>query len=71
MKRSVSRWTILLLTICIAGCSSAPPRPESVGRGDYARIAEYVSALVRHDMKKRDVTGLSIALVDDQRVVWA
>jgi CubicO group peptidase (beta-lactamase class C family) len=42
-----------------------------VGRGDYAKVAEYVSALVRHEMKKRDVTGLSIALVDDQRVVWA
>ena len=71
MKGALSRWTILLLTICIAGCSSAPPRPESVGRGDYPRVAEYVSALVRHEMKKRDVTGLSIALVDDQRVVWA
>ena len=71
MKGALSRWTILLLTICIAGCSSAPPRPESVGRGDYAKVAEYVSALVRHEMKKRDVTGLSIALVDDQRVVWA
>ena len=71
MKRSASRWTILLLTICIAGCSGAPPRPESVGRGDYGKVAEYVSALARHEMKKRDVTGLSIALVDDQRVVWS
>jgi CubicO group peptidase (beta-lactamase class C family) len=65
------RWAILLLTVWIAGCSSAPPRPESVGRGDYAKVAEYVSALVRHEMKKREVTGLSIALVDDQRVVWS
>lgn len=71
MKGALSRWTILLLTVCIAGCSSAPTRPESVERGDYAKVAEYVSALVRHEMKKRDVTGLSIALVDDQRVVWA
>jgi len=46
-------------------------RPESVGRGDYTKVAEYVSALALHEMKKRDVTGLSIALVDDQRVVWA
>ena len=65
------RWTILLLTVCIAGCSSAPTRPESIGRGDYTKVAEYVAALIRHEMKKRDVTGLSIALVDDQRVVWA
>jgi len=71
MKGTLSRWAILLLTVCIAGCASAPTRPESVGRGDYGKIAEYVSALVRHEMKKRDVTGLSIALVDDQRVVWA
>jgi CubicO group peptidase (beta-lactamase class C family) len=71
MKVALGRWTILLLTVSIAGCSSAPTRPESVGRGDYAKVAEYVSALVRHEMKKRDVTGLSIALVDDQRVVWA
>ena len=71
MKGALNRWTILLLTVCIAGCSGAPPRPESIGRGDYTKVAEYVSALVRHEMKKRDVTGLSIALVDDQRVVWA
>jgi len=71
MNGVMSRWTILLLTVCIAGCSSAPTRPESVGRGDYTKVAEYVSALVRHEMKKQNVTGLSIALVDDQRVVWA
>jgi CubicO group peptidase (beta-lactamase class C family) len=68
---ALGRWTILLLTVSIAGCSGAATRPESVGRGDYAKVAEYVSALVRHEMKKRDVTGLSIALVDDQGVVWA
>ena len=61
----------LLLAVCVAGCSGAPTRPVSVGRGDYSKVAEYVSALARHEMKKRDVTGLSIALVDDQRVVWA
>jgi len=72
MMGAASRRTILLLlTVCIAGCSSAPMRPESVGRGDYTKVEEYVSALIRHEMKKRDVTGLSIALVDDQRVVWA
>ena len=71
MKLALNRWTILLLTVSIAGCAAAPTRPESVARGDYAKVAEYVSALIRHEMKKRDVTGLSIALVDDQRVVWA
>jgi CubicO group peptidase (beta-lactamase class C family) len=71
MKRAARGWAVLLLTIGVAGCSGAPPRPDPVGRGDYAKVAEYVSALARHEMKKRDVAGLSIALVDDQRVVWA
>jgi len=71
MKGALSRWTTLLLAVSIIGCSGAPPRPESVAKGDYAKVTEYVSALVRHEMRKRDVTGLSIALVDDQRVVWA
>ncbi len=61
MKRVPNRRTILLLAIFLAGCAGAPTRPESVGRGDYAKVAEYVSALVRHEMKKRNVTGLSIA----------
>jgi len=71
MKVAPGRWAILLLTVSMAGCSGAPTRPESVGRGDYTKVEEYVSALIRHEMKKRDVTGLSIVLVDDQRVVWA
>lgn len=71
MKGAPSRWTVLLLTVCFAGCSSPPVRPESVARGDYGKVAEYVSALVRYQMKKHDVTGLSIALVDNQRVIWS
>src|SRR5512141_2486224 len=71
MKGALSRWTILLLAASIIGCSGSPTRPETIGRGDYTKVAEYVSALIRHEMRKRNVTGLSIALVDDQRVVWA
>jgi CubicO group peptidase (beta-lactamase class C family) len=71
MRGAPGHWTILLLAVCITGCASAPTRPAAIGRGDYARVAEYVSALARHEMRKRDVTGLSIALIDDQRVVWA
>jgi len=71
MKGTLTPLTVLLLTVCVAGCSGAPMRPEPVGRGDYAKVAEYVSASIRQQMKKRDVTGLSIALIDDQRVVWA
>jgi len=31
----------------------------------------HLQAWIHHEMRQHDVTGLSIALVDDQRVVWA
>lgn len=48
-----------------------PPRPETLARGDYSYTKEYMSWLINKEMKKNDVTGLSIALVDDQKVVWS
>jgi hypothetical protein len=47
MKDALSRWTILLLAASIIGCSGVPTRPETIGRGDYDKVAEYISALIR------------------------
>ncbi len=55
----------------LAACSTAPPRPVDVPRGDYEAVRRQVEALIASDMRAHQVTGLSIALVDDQRVVWA
>lgn len=54
----------------IAGCVTAPVKPQSLMPGDYAYVREYLTWLTRSEMKKNDVQGLSIALVDDQQVVW-
>ncbi|MBC7858473.1 MAG: beta-lactamase family protein [Burkholderiaceae bacterium] len=55
----------------LAACQSPPPKPEAPARGDYASTRQYLSQLIRYEMKRHAVTGLSIALVDDQRIVWA
>jgi CubicO group peptidase (beta-lactamase class C family) len=55
----------------IAGCASAPSRPTSIARGDYASTQAYITRLIEHGMAQNKVTGLSIALIDDQRVVWS
>jgi CubicO group peptidase (beta-lactamase class C family) len=60
----------LSLTL-LAGCASAPPRPMGITRGDYTATQAYITELIKHSMAKSKVTGLSIALVDDQRVVWS
>ncbi|OWW20080.1 serine hydrolase domain-containing protein [Noviherbaspirillum denitrificans] len=57
--------------IALVGCASAPTRPSAITRGDFEAARDYVSALIRHRMNAQGVTGLSVALVDDQRVVWA
>lgn len=63
-------FTILMIAI-LAGCAAAPPRPTSVVRGDYASTQAYVTKLIQYEMDKNPVAGLSIALVDDQSIVWA
>ncbi|MDA8428700.1 MAG: serine hydrolase [Geobacteraceae bacterium] len=62
---------ITVLVLMLAGCSTMPKQPDAFVRGDYGYTKEYVSWLIRKEMRKNDVTGLSIALVDDQKVVWA
>jgi CubicO group peptidase (beta-lactamase class C family) len=46
-------------------------RPDAAMPVDYEPVKAAVSPLIKKEMKKNDVIGLSIALVDDQQVVWA
>ena len=59
------------VTLILAACGGSPPRPDSVARNDYESFKPYVEKLIRHEMDANAITGLSIALVDDQRIVWA
>lgn len=57
--------------ILIYGCSSAPKKPDQITPGVYDYAKEYITWLTRKEMKKNKVMGVSIAIVDDQRIVWA
>ena len=72
--RVLPRWRIVLgfsFVLLISGCAGTPPRPTNIARNDYEPAKQYLSAAIKQDMAKHDVKGLSIALVDDQKVVWA
>jgi CubicO group peptidase (beta-lactamase class C family) len=63
---------LLLGLFFLAGCSIAPPKkPEPVQIGDYRYLKTYLTWLIEQEMSKQDVEGLSIAVVDDQQVVWS
>jgi CubicO group peptidase (beta-lactamase class C family) len=62
---------VFVLLAALASCAAAPRKPAERVPGDYTHTREYTSWLIANEMRKHDVTGLSIALVDDQRVIWA
>lgn len=59
---------LLLLTAC---STTAPVKPVDAARGDYTYTQRYLAWLIEQEMDDSDVTGLSIALVDDQKLVWS
>src|SRR5207245_4561882 len=42
-----------------------------VPSGKYARVAEALSKFVQHEMEDKKLPAFSIALVEDQQVIWA
>lgn len=62
---------MLGLCVWLAGCRTMPTPPEQVRQGDYGSVTPYLAERIRYEMAERNVVGLSVALVDDQQVVWA
>ena len=63
--------SVLLMLALLAGCASPPVRPQALVPGEYGYLKEHITWLIRKEMSKNNVQGLSIALVDDQQVVWS
>jgi len=64
--------SMFLAIFLLAACSSTPPiKPEKFVQGEYTHTQRYLTWLIEKEMSDNDVTGLSIALVDDQQLVWA
>lgn len=58
--------------VMLAGCATKMPSPPAlIARGDFTAVQRYATMLSEQAISKKWVQGISIALVDDQRVVWA
>lgn len=71
MMKKIGMGIFVVAFFMCSGCSTMPKKPDSLARKDYSYTKDYISWLIKKEMKKNDVTGLSLALVDDQRIVWA
>jgi CubicO group peptidase (beta-lactamase class C family) len=60
-----------LLALLLAGCAGAPTRRGPPERGDYRFLGDYLDWMIAKRMGAAGVPGLSIAVVDDRRVLWA
>ncbi len=69
IRLPVFLWVLLSLSAC-----SVLPKPPSTKRllkDEYSPIVEYMGKYIPAQMKKHRITGLSVALVDDQKIVWS
>lgn len=79
MASRIARITAVLLLAAVAAFGfhgvlsrATPSLPQSVGPSTkYASVAEALSKFVQHEMADKKLPAFSIALVDDQQVVWA
>ena len=51
---------------CIVRCN----KTDSFEQGDYSSLKKYMTRFINEKMKKNQIIGLSLALVDDQKIVW-
>jgi len=62
---------LVIAAAAFTSCATGPVKPEAIAKGDYAYLTQLVPWLVTDKMKELGVEGLSIALVDDQEVIYA
>ena len=48
-----------------------PVRPRHITQGDYTYAKNYLTWFINKKRREHGVKGMSIALVDDQDVIWA
>jgi len=56
----------------LVGCTTAPePKAFTSDTDKYAYVKEYMRWFIQKQMDDNEIMGLSVALVDDQKIVWS
>lgn len=63
--------TPLVMAISLLACTGPPPRPQAFARGATQAVQAYLRELIVYEMRENKIQGLSIALVDGPKIIWA
>ena len=62
---------LVFVCLSLVACySRAPITSSDTTPGDYSHVKEYMTWFIKQQMDDQKITGLSIALIDDQDIVW-
>jgi CubicO group peptidase (beta-lactamase class C family)/D-alanyl-D-alanine dipeptidase len=64
-------WRTLAATLAVLLAAARGQPADVAPRPDYAAIAERLSGLINEQLADKKLPAISIALVDDQEIVWA
>jgi CubicO group peptidase (beta-lactamase class C family)/D-alanyl-D-alanine dipeptidase len=68
---AIGAWLISGLSSACFGAPAAENGPDVPARKDYAEIVDALRPFIQREMSEKELPALSIALVDDQQIVWA
>ena len=66
---SKSLYLIMTLLIFLQGCDNQPQNIEP--KKGFELVASKLEDAINYEIKSKDLNAISMALVDDQKVVWA
>jgi serine beta-lactamase-like protein LACTB len=71
MARGLFSLRLLSLSILLAHAPAIHAQPTTPPTDQYATVARALEGLIQHEMADKGLPAVSIALVDDQAIVWA
>jgi CubicO group peptidase (beta-lactamase class C family)/D-alanyl-D-alanine dipeptidase len=71
-QRPIAGFTLLVFlgTMC-GSCRSATDHGAAPASSPYAAVIPSIEQFIAHEMEDKELPAVSIALVDDQRIVWS
>jgi len=69
----VQKYLIVLISLVFfTSCSifTQPQKPKQIKKGDYTYFKNYMNWFIKEKMEEQNIVGLSVALVDDKKIVW-